>query len=269
MSDDVQGIVSGESLGIPYESSVDIGSMLLTLAKYAAATVVVLLVFWAFAYLLRRLLDKTGGQGGHGRIRVVESARLLGDKTLHIVRVDDREILIGASKDGISCLGELPARPAEESPWRELDSDGSGGRYRGGVPVAGANTVSSLNKVLQAATDRVAGLVGRTIKAIQGRSSAARSKGLAVEEAALLRQEALRISRGTSAFSELLDEEVSATSATAGDAASAGREAVSETVSDTGVVSGDSEASNRDDRGARLAHLRSLAAKSARRTDHD
>lgn len=66
------------------------------------------------------------------RIRVVESVALGSKQQLHLVEVDGRSLLLGASETGISRLARLPDRPATESPEAGQTADGAaGGEKRG------------------------------------------------------------------------------------------------------------------------------------------
>ena len=84
--------------------------MLLTLTRCAFVTFVVLVIFWALMQLLRRSLERTGGFGGHGRIRVVESRGCMAT-SLFIVRVDGRSAY-RLVRDSISYLGNWGTVPA-------------------------------------------------------------------------------------------------------------------------------------------------------------
>ena len=131
MNDAVQDGAGGDGGFLPYESSIDLGSMLLTLAKYALVTFIVLLIFWALMHLLRRSLERTAGLGGRGRIRVVESARLYGDKLVHIVRVDGKEVPDGL----IPRRHQLPGSAGE--PWRGGAGADRSAAYASGVRPSG------------------------------------------------------------------------------------------------------------------------------------
>ena len=86
----------------------------------AATSVVVGIIF-----LLRAAVVRLGvgpfSRGGDARIRVVESVALGAKQQLHLVEVDGRSLLLGASESGIARLARLPdtkptAEPSETRP---------------------------------------------------------------------------------------------------------------------------------------------------------
>jgi len=245
VNDAVQDMAGGDGGFLPYESGIDLGSMLLTLARYALVTFVVLVIFWALMQLLRRSLERTGGPGGRGRIRVVESARLYGDKLVHIVRVDGKEVLIGSSRDGLSFLGALESRdpevtePADRQP---SDADSvqpavpSFSRVLAGIPPMARQAFRKLSGLAACAADRTR----NAFRQLRLKRPAGQHDDVP-EEIRILRDGARRVTESTREFREVLRQEVSA-----------------------GTDEDDSEG-----RPSKLERLRLLAARPERRDDID
>jgi flagellar biogenesis protein FliO len=207
-------MAGGDSGFLQYESGIDLGSMLLTLARYAFVTFAVLLIFWALMHLLRRSLERTTGLRGHGRIRVLESARLYGDKLVHIVRVDDKEVLIGSSRDGISYLGPLETRGAEVQASTHLESPNAESG-----PAAAQRSPAILGAIAPLARGVFYRLRGWALAAVDRAKSVFRQMRLrrppaqrddVPEEALILREGARRVNESTQEFRKILSEEVSA-----------------------------------------------------------
>lgn len=245
MNDAVQDGAGGDGGFLPYESSIDLGSMLLTLAKYALVTFIVLLIFWALMHLLRRSLERTAGLGGRGRIRVVESARLYGDKLVHIVRVDDKEVLMGSSREGISFLGALESRGVEVPVRTDLqptqaESDQAAFQRSSGV-------LAGIPPLVREAFGRFSGWASCAVDRTRSVFKQLRQKRLAgqnddvPEETRILRDGARRVTESAREFREVLRQEVSA-----------------------GADDDDSEG-----RSSKLERLRLLAARPERRDDID
>lgn len=242
MTDEAYGTVGGDGVSLPYESGIDLGSMLLTLARYAFVTFVVLLLFWVFMHLLRRALERASGPKGQGRIRVVESTRLCGDKLLHIVRIDNKEVLVGSSKENLSYLGELEIARAEalQSAGQELEDAGfdSGDPQRFADALTG---VSLLTRQIYSRLSESAIIVASRAKDAVQRLRSRRSghDGDQSSGDQILRDGARRVNEGTRRFRDVFREEVAAS-----------------------AVDHDSE-----DHSTKLERLRSLAAKSEGRDD--
>lgn len=240
MTESVTDAVAEGGLDLGYGSGVDLASMVLTLAKYALVTFIVLLIFWFFVQFLKRAVDSAGYKSCRGRITVVETARLYGDKALHIVRVDDKEVLIGSSKETLTYLCDLDVPAGDLSPAMEREAQAP----------AGAGELRAVDVQTADPLERSTPRLGKTLDSWLNRLSSAASNGIArvlkarrdmrpdtqPDEAAILRDEAQRIRHGLSPFHEVLNKEVAA-----------GEEA---------------ESSGRE---ASLKRLRSLAARSERR----
>lgn len=240
MIDGVSDVIGENGLDLGYESSIDLGSMLLGLAKYALVTFVVLAAFWLLMQFLRRVIDSPDRRGARGRIRVLETTRLYGDKALHIVRVDNREILVGSSKDGLAYLGEVEAHLEEQSP--ELDPSAAGlevvdESHNGLEHAVESSEIRPLKfgKAVRNWWSRVSSLVPRAFSLISQRTRRVQPEAES-EATGILRDEARRIKQDLRSFHEVLGEEVAA-----------------------------SEETNARGREASLERLRSLAARSERR----
>jgi flagellar biogenesis protein FliO len=208
VTDTVGDMADGDAGVFEYSSGIDFGSMLLTLTRYAFVTFVVLVIFWALMQLLRRSLERTGGFGGHGRIRVVESTRLYGDKLVHIVRVDGKEVLIGSSRDSISYLGELGDCPGELQKPAGVESQHAwpGGTYAQRaaeasrrVPLAAGQVFRRLGAWAASAADRTRSVLRR----MRANRPAGKQDDLP-EETLILRDGARRVSESTQEFREIL-----------------------------------------------------------------
>ncbi len=81
-------------------------------------TVAALCVVLGAIVLLRVALVRfglaPGGRGGDRRIQIVETVPLGAKQQLHLVEVDGRSLLLGASEQGIARLARLPDVPVEE-----------------------------------------------------------------------------------------------------------------------------------------------------------
>lgn len=83
-------------------------SMLSAVVKMISALVVVILAVYAGLYLLRKLMGKRYGQGGRGDVLDVLQTTYIGPhKTISLVRVANRSVLVGVTDSQISTLTEL------------------------------------------------------------------------------------------------------------------------------------------------------------------
>lgn len=64
-------------------------------------------------YLQTRMVGQMGAAGRH--LELVETSLIAPGMRLAVVRFHDREILLGASRQGLVRLGEAPARIAESA----------------------------------------------------------------------------------------------------------------------------------------------------------
>jgi flagellar biosynthetic protein FliO len=76
--------------------------------------VAVLLLIIGGAVILRRWQTKRGGGLGR-RLGVVESVRLSPKQALHLVRVGDRQLLIGATDQAISLICDVQNSPVDQA----------------------------------------------------------------------------------------------------------------------------------------------------------
>jgi flagellar biosynthetic protein FliO len=102
-----------------------LGATLLDVGLKLALTIGVL---YLTLFLVRKYSGRLGGRGPAGNLAVVETVRLGQNGALHLVRVGDRHLLIGATATQISLLGEagnlavaepidLGLTPSVESPF--------------------------------------------------------------------------------------------------------------------------------------------------------
>ena len=82
-------------------------------------TVAALCVVLGAIVVLRGLVVRMGigpmGRGTDARIRVVETIALGPKQQLHLVEVDGRNLLLGASESGLARIARLPDRPRERA----------------------------------------------------------------------------------------------------------------------------------------------------------
>ncbi|MBO9722971.1 MAG: FliO/MopB family protein [Novosphingobium sp.] len=81
---------------------------------YAIKLVVLLpligLLAWGSLLLARRMQERAGRQAGSRSLRVVETMMLSPTQRLAVIAFHDREILIAATRQGMTRLAEAPAR---------------------------------------------------------------------------------------------------------------------------------------------------------------
>lgn len=94
-------VAAGDSLG---------GSMLPALVKMISALVVVVIAIYGCVYGLKRLAGSRGRRPGEQRLlEVIETTYVAPKKTVSLVRVADKAVLIGVTESQISMLTELNA----------------------------------------------------------------------------------------------------------------------------------------------------------------
>ena len=72
------------------------------------------LLAWAALKLAKKMQDKAGIGGGSKSVRIVETAMLSPTLKLAVIEFHGREILVSASRQGLTRLAEAPARdPAQ------------------------------------------------------------------------------------------------------------------------------------------------------------
>lgn len=87
--------------------------------------VVVIGLIYLFFFFLRWWTGRKGIAQAK-RLSIVESARIAQRQTLHLVRVDQREFLIGATDQTVNLLAELDVDLTEEEKERALNGSGVG-----------------------------------------------------------------------------------------------------------------------------------------------
>jgi flagellar protein FliO/FliZ len=86
------------------------GSLALSTFKMISALVVVLVCIYLGVYLLKKLMGRRRGiNGQNGILQVLETTYVGPKKTVSLVRVADRSVLIGVTDSQISILTELDA----------------------------------------------------------------------------------------------------------------------------------------------------------------
>ncbi len=96
--------------------------MLETIAALCVVLGVVVLLRWT----LVRLGIAPAGRSGGRRIQVVESVAIGAKQRLHLVEIDGRSLLLGASENGIARLARLPDVEAAKSGAESEEGDGEG-----------------------------------------------------------------------------------------------------------------------------------------------
>ena len=123
ISKDAPGAESDASFAV----STPVGSIL----KMVSALIVVLCAVYLGLYLLKRLMNaRQGGRGGSQLLEVIQTTYVGPKKSLSLVRVADRAVLVGVTEQNISVLTELDADEtavilANENSTEQTDSFGS------------------------------------------------------------------------------------------------------------------------------------------------
>ncbi|MFH1374808.1 MAG: flagellar biosynthetic protein FliO [bacterium] len=85
-------------------------SALPSLMRMAGALLVVVICIYAGLYLMKRLVMKRSSSTGRGRLlQVIETTGVAPKKTLSLIRVADKAVLIGMTDSHMSVLTELDA----------------------------------------------------------------------------------------------------------------------------------------------------------------
>lgn len=74
------------------------------------------LAAWGCLRLAQKLQERTGGGGGAKSVRIVETTMLSPTLKLAVIEFHGREILVSASRSGLTRLAEAPARAREVLP---------------------------------------------------------------------------------------------------------------------------------------------------------
>ncbi len=84
--------------------------MLLYLLKLAILLPVVAGLIWASLKFTQRLQARMGGSGAGRSVRIIESCMVSPGLRLAVIEFHGREILVAASRGGLTRLAEAPAR---------------------------------------------------------------------------------------------------------------------------------------------------------------
>lgn len=80
----------------------------MAIVKTICALIVVLFAMYAGVYLLKRFMGRHGrGEGGVSTLEVLETTHLGPKKSVSLIRVGDRSVLVGVTDQQISVLSEL------------------------------------------------------------------------------------------------------------------------------------------------------------------
>jgi len=95
------------------ESPEFVGAALPSLMRMISALVIVIACIYGGIWLLRKGMNRTGGTVGR-TLEVLETTGVAPKKTVSLIRVADKAVLIGVTESGISLLTELtPEETAE------------------------------------------------------------------------------------------------------------------------------------------------------------
>lgn len=73
-------------------------------------------------YLSKKVLPKVSGITGK-RVKVIETVSLGGRRTVHLLQVDSRQILIGSTQNTITRLAEISGETQDAAPAKTDDSE--------------------------------------------------------------------------------------------------------------------------------------------------
>lgn len=99
----------------------------LTFVWMLLQTVVALLFVCGIAYLIFRVIlpRLSTNYGGNSLIRIVDRAGLEPRKTLYVIEVTGKWLLVSASEDGVQLISELDPQTAAKMEASKLDGKGS------------------------------------------------------------------------------------------------------------------------------------------------
>lgn len=83
-------------------------------AKMLSALGVVILLAYGALYALRRMMGKRHGGGSNSSLEVLQTTHVGQHKTISLVRVGQRSVLVGVTDQQISTLTELDAQETED-----------------------------------------------------------------------------------------------------------------------------------------------------------
>ncbi|MDD3733215.1 MAG: flagellar biosynthetic protein FliO [candidate division Zixibacteria bacterium] len=103
------------------------GSVALSTVKMVSALAVVLVCIYLGIYLLKRMMGRRyAAGGGNGILQVLETAYVGPKKTVSLIRVAERSVLIGVTDNQISMLTELGAEETAALSAGNIDTTGEG-----------------------------------------------------------------------------------------------------------------------------------------------
>ncbi|MGO4165962.1 flagellar protein FliO/FliZ [Novosphingobium sp. PhB57] len=85
--------------------------MLWYLAKLVVLLPLIGLLAWGCLILARKMQERAGLNAGSRSLRIVETLMLSPTQRLAVIAFHDREILVAATRHGLTRLAEAPARP--------------------------------------------------------------------------------------------------------------------------------------------------------------
>lgn len=114
VADSVGGVKGAEN-GLDETAKEAVGSVLPSIFKMLSALVVVLFALYGSVYLLKKGMGKKFASGKNGcALEVLESTFVAPRKTVSLLRVADRAVLIGITDQQISVLTELSVEQTAE-----------------------------------------------------------------------------------------------------------------------------------------------------------
>ena len=90
------------------------GAALPSLMRLFAALVIVIACIYGGIWLLKRTMGRSYGNGGTPTLEVLETTGIAPKKTVSLVRVADKSVLVGVTENGMSLLTELSPEQTSE-----------------------------------------------------------------------------------------------------------------------------------------------------------
>jgi len=91
-----------------------VGTAMPSMIRMICALIVVICCIYAGIFLLKRSMGKKYAGGGTNILEVLETASVAPKKTISLVKVLDKSVLIGVTENGISMLTELDQEQTEK-----------------------------------------------------------------------------------------------------------------------------------------------------------
>jgi len=104
-----------------------IGTAMPSMIRMICALIVVICCIYAGIFLLKRSMGKKYAGGGNSILEVLETTCVAPKKTISLVKVMDKSVLVGVTENGISMLTELDSDQTEKvlasqaSPHEDID----------------------------------------------------------------------------------------------------------------------------------------------------